>query len=177
MEALILSMLCQLVFQDVVVLDFVYQECLAVDQLKIRSTKVLRELAAKAFSSQRICFLVVDGLDECSEDGLRSSRNNCQGESIDWLEAITALTDTVDPNFDLVDQRFRLLFCGQRNGFLEDRLSHYPQIQLESSPHHGKDIQTYSATKIQQLRNEIPGVTEQMGHEILDKVCSAAKGE
>ena len=176
MKALLLSLLHQLAFQDEVVLDMVYQEYLTVDPYKIRSTATLQDLLAKALASQRLCFLVVDGLDECTEEDLLSSRNKGQGEIIDWLEAMTS-KDTIDSDPDSGDQCIRLLMCGQRNGFLEERLSRHPQIQLEAILEHGKDIQAYAEAKIQQLQNEKHGVTEQMRQDILNKVCSATKGK
>lgn len=177
MTALILSLLYQLVVQDEVVLDLVYQEYLAVDSQRPTSNLTLRELAAKALASQRHCFLVVDGLDECSEEDLRSSRNNSQAEVIDWLEARMTTKDAIDLDSDSGSRCIRLLICGQRNGFLEERLSRYPQIQLETISEHRRDIRAYTKTKIKQLQDEKPGVTEQMQQDVLNKVCSAAKGE
>lgn len=84
-----------------------------------RSTLNLRELTAKAIASQRLCFLVSDGLDECSEEDLRPARHDSQREIIDRLEALMAPEVAITPGSDSEGRRIHLLMCGQRNGFLE----------------------------------------------------------
>jgi len=126
---------------------------------------------------QRVSFIVIDGLDECSDEEMHQKHTESQREVIDWLQALITTTRATGPGTDPGHCCLRLLVSSQRNGYLEQRLRDYPQIQLESVPGHEQNIKVYVETKIRQLKDEKPGVTEQMQQDILRKVCSAAKGE
>jgi len=161
------------VFQDEVVLDVVYKKCLSVDQQKIRSTTLLRELATTAFLSQRLCFIVIDGLDECI-GGSIASQEESQGEVIDLLESIMAHGEPQDS----VERCVRLLICSQRNGYLEERLPHCPQIQLELNHAHIKDIEVYCKVQSLLLQKRFSTfMKEDTRGELVNRVCFGAKGK
>ncbi|KAH6632698.1 hypothetical protein F5144DRAFT_574952 [Chaetomium tenue] len=176
-SAMLLSLLSQAIAQDEVLLDLVYQRLIPVNQHKVRSVSVLRELAELALRSQSVCFVVIDGLDECVEPGTRPE--NAQGELLNWLEALTVASapySTVGHHDNQQDERCtRLLISGQRNGFLEERLKGWPSIQIDSSSAHMDDIEAYSEAKTQQIRQRF-SIDETIRLDIIRKVNSRALG-
>ena len=172
-SALILSLISQLVCQDEVLLDVVYKKCLSVDR-KVRSISLIRELAAIAFGSQRFCFVVVDGLDECIGESAVSSESS-QCEVINLFQSMMNHDDAQDSG--PTDRCVRLLICSQRNGFLEERLTGCLRLQLELKSDHIKDIETYSEAQSLLIQNRFPMyVDEKERKAIIDRVCSGAKG-
>ncbi|KAK4225967.1 hypothetical protein QBC38DRAFT_510751 [Podospora fimiseda] len=112
--ALFASILGQLVNQDDVVLDSIYERLIALDHQEIRSGSVLQELLELAVISQRTCFIVIDELDECL-DGAPPSHEQGQQEVVDWIQSLNKASNNNQ-------QRLRILISAQRNGFLEKRL-------------------------------------------------------
>lgn len=105
--ALLVSVISQLVSQDEVALDLVYQRLLSFDQQKVRSMSLLQELANLALTSSPSCFIVINGLDECIAQTPTMKIDEAQGKVIDWIELLTQTT---------TNQRIRFLISGQRNG-------------------------------------------------------------
>jgi hypothetical protein len=174
--AMLLSFLAQLVLQDEVVLDLVYEHLKDTSQQKARSVSQLRRLADLALKTQSFCFVVVDGLDECT--GPSANPEHTQGEVIDWLESfVTTEGNGVDEasTSEPDDRCIRLLISGQRNGYLEDRLRHWPPIQVDSSRAHMNDIETYSEAKSVEIRQRF-GIDEATRLDIASKVNARAIG-
>jgi hypothetical protein len=174
--AMLLSFLAQLVLQDEVVLDLVYEHLKDTSQQKARSVSQLRRLAGLALKTQSFCFVVVDGLDECT--GPSANPEHTQGEVIDWLESfVTTEGNGVDEasTSEPDDRCIRLLISGQRNGYLEDRLRHWPPIQVDSSRAHMNDIETYSEAKSVEIRQRF-GIDEATRLDIASKVNARAIG-
>jgi hypothetical protein len=171
---MLLSFLSQILFQDEVLIDVIYQRCIQADQQKIRSVSLLRELVELALQAQRRCFVVVDALDECDEDQLGKPQAS-QGKVIDWLESLREQEAGGEPS----DRCIRLLISGQRNGVLDERLKHWPAIQLDSSHSHRADIKTYCEVESLQIRDQFDGVEnlEEIRLDIIRRVTSRAKGE
>lgn len=175
LAGMLLSFISQMVFQDEVAFDLVYQRTLTVDQQKIRSVSVLRELAGLVLKAQSRCFIVVDALDECVGEQL-TNVDVAQGEVIDWLESLVLDEDIGVDGTGQEDRRVRLLICGQRNGFLEDRLRPYPAIPLDSCPAHIRYIETYSETKCIRIQQKFK-TSEDIRIDMIRKVNSRAKGK
>lgn len=175
--ALLLSLLAQLVLLDEVVLDLLYQRLKDSSQQKVRSVAQLRELADLALKTQRLCFVVVDGLDECVDPSTQPE--HAQREVIDRLEAFVTIQDSdlgdETSGSEPDDRGIRLLISGQRNGYLEDRLRHWPSIQVDAARAHMSDIETYSKTKSVELRQRF-GIDEATRLDIANKVNSTAIG-
>lgn len=173
--ALFRSIICQLVFQDEVLVDIIYQKCLATGQQRIDSEPLLRDLAATALGSQRLCYMVVDGLDECVGDSM-SGNKKAQEDVVDWFKSTMSDDDAERP--EAPDRSIRLLISAQRNGTLEDRLSGYPQIQLEVVDAHLRDLETYAeSTSFRIQRKFSRTVDEECRKKVVRRVCSGAKGE
>ncbi|RYO88380.1 hypothetical protein DL766_003059 [Monosporascus sp. MC13-8B] len=85
--SLYLSIVSQLIYQDEVVLDYVYEKCHLHDHHTLRSSNIVRDLATEAVRYQRTCYLVLDGLDECVGTSAASPDTE-QGKVLDWLAKI-----------------------------------------------------------------------------------------
>lgn len=177
-SAMLQFLISQLVHQDDVVLDLVYQRLIQVDQQKIRSVSFLRELGELVLRTQSLCFVVVDGLDECVEDEA-TDREDAQREVIDWLEGFITTSNpgsTLEVDDPQPDERcIRVLISGQRNGVLDARLKHWPAIQIDSSPAHSSDIEAYATAMSLQIQRKFR-VDEAERLTILDRVNTRAKG-
>ncbi|KAK4209150.1 hypothetical protein QBC37DRAFT_378333 [Rhypophila decipiens] len=174
LTAFLLSAICQLLFQDEVLLDIIYQRCLSVDQQKVDSELLLRELAAIAVASQRLCYLVIDGLDECLGDSTISNKE-AQEELIDCVESMGSEGDA--EGSEAADRSIRLLVCAQRNGNIEKRLALYPSIQLELVDAHLRDVERYAELKGFLIQQKFTKIIDEEGRkDIVKRVCSGAKG-
>ena len=170
---MLLSLLSQTLFQDEVLLDLIYQRCILADQQKIRSVSLLRELVELVLQTQSRCFVVVDALDECAGDQAVKPED-AQGQVIDWLESLRKHEASSEPS----DRCIRLLISGQRNGLLDERLKHWPAIQLDSSLSHMNDIKTYCEVESLRIQEEFDIVEdiENIRLDIIRRVNSRAKG-
>lgn len=175
---MLLSLLSQMVFQDEVILDLVYQRSIVADQQKIRSLSLLRELTEIALRTTRFCFVVVDALDECVGDQ-PARPETVQGEVIDWLESIMSVPkcNTEEEVVGEQDGRcMRLLIFGQRNGLLEERLRGYPAIQLDCSLSHMEDINAYSEAQSLRIQKKFD-IDEDVRRGIMNRVTTRSKGQ
>ncbi|KAM7217735.1 hypothetical protein V8F06_006869 [Rhypophila decipiens] len=93
--ALLLSLLSQTLLQDEVLLDLIYQRCISIDQQTITSVYALRELADLVLQAQNMCFIVVDGLDECIGDDVGKSQV-AQGQDWPSVQLDSSLHHTKD---------------------------------------------------------------------------------
>lgn len=94
----------------------------------IRSRESLETLTEKALEEFRVSYLVLDGLDECERKQAR--------RTVEWLLSLLGHDKYVDK------ASLRILFSGQRDGLLDDVLSDFPNIRLESTKHNA-DIERY----------------------------------
>lgn len=152
-------------------LDYIYHKFLKVDEQKVRSLDLLQSLTTTALELQGFCFIVIDGLDECIGE-FSTAHEDSQGEIINWLESL--LGQNLECGSD--DRCTRLLISGQRNGFLEERLAQYPQIQLETINAHVNDIKAFAEDKSCQIQRKF-GIHEDVRRDLVGKVCAGAKGE
>lgn len=169
----LLALLSQLIHQDDVLLEQTYQRCLAVDQHKIRSLDTIRDLASVAFKSQRLCFVILDGLDECV-GGPSANPADEQKQVIDWFEDLTTDIDSNESGNG--EFCMRLFISGQRNGILEERLRSYPSIQLETEAAHNRDIESYAKQRSAEMHKRFRFSTEEE-RDLVNRVTSRAKGQ
>jgi hypothetical protein len=175
--ALLLSLLAQAILQDEVLLDLIYQRLIQTVQQKVRSLSLLRELVELALKAQIVCFVIVDGLDECVGIGTMTPED-AQDEVINWLEALivtSSSSNTVEHGSQQDDRCTRLLISGQRNGVLEERLKSWPAIQVNSSSAHMDDIGEYSEVKTQQIQQKF-SIDETIRLDIVRRVNARALG-
>ncbi|CAG7555173.1 unnamed protein product [Fusarium equiseti] len=137
--SMLLALLAQLVAQDESLLDHVYQACRSTEPQQFRSLDEVSRHVSTALQSQSRSFVIIDGLDECTE----ASR------VLEWFESIMSKRDDTsrDTAFNI-----RLFMSGQRDGVLESQMSHYTRIDLETSPGHDQDIETFAETMAIKIR-------------------------
>ncbi|KAI1068537.1 hypothetical protein LB507_004229, partial [Fusarium sp. FIESC RH6] len=124
------SMLCHIITQiingDQAMMKFAYDQCSSMDCL---DDSVLKGLALDCILSQRQNIIVIDGLDEATDDEAE--------RAIKWC--LVELIRTASSRGCSV----RLLLCGQEDGKIEPLLSSYPHIRLHDVNGHHKDIGEY----------------------------------
>jgi hypothetical protein len=175
--AMLLSLLSQVVFQDAVVLDLIYRRCMQVDLQTVRSPSLLRELAELALETQSTYFIVLDALDECIEVPGEDT-DNAQREVIDWLESLgrrSTVRHGREVGAEGKESCVRLLVSGQKNGLLEERLRHWPMVQLNHSGLHVSDIKAYTEAGTLQLQRKF-GIKDDVRLDLVSRLTSRAKG-
>ncbi|KAJ4116175.1 hypothetical protein NW768_011148 [Fusarium equiseti] len=157
--SLLLALLAQLVAQDESLLDHVYQACRSAEPQQFRSLDEVSRLVSMALRSLSRCFVIIDGLDECTE----ASR------VLEWFENIMSKRDDASRDTDF---NIRLFISGQRDGILESQMSHYTRIDLETSSGHDQDIEAFTAAMAIKIRDRFslePGVDEDIASRVRSK--------
>jgi hypothetical protein len=173
LTGLLLALLSQLIHQDDVLLEQTYQRCLSVSQQKIHSSDIIHDIATVALKSQRFCFVILDGLDECTGN-LSVNPAEEQEQVIEWFDSLKAGSDSEE--LHTCESCIRIFISGQRNGFLEERLSSYQSIQLEIIVAHNQDIESYAKQRSTKIRKKFE-ISIAQERDLVNKVTSAAKGE
>ncbi|ETS75549.1 hypothetical protein PFICI_12493 [Pestalotiopsis fici W106-1] len=164
LQRMMRSILSQLVDQDPSLLDFIYKEMCS--GLSLSSDR-LKKLTETAIRSQRLCFLVVDGLDECARH-----ENSNMSEAVrvlEWLKGLNVHSSSVQNNI-------RILVSAQRDGVIEDMLKEYPTLQLENMKPHEIDIQRYVRSKAQKICQRFSDSHVAVESKIVEKITTASKG-
>lgn len=136
------ALLSQIVLSDDVVLQHAYQALAGHSPLEQPEFTILKELAMTALQSQRICYVILDGLDECGDPG---ERTNKDAERILHFFG-ELLSPPLTPADESTPASLRLLFSGQRDGFWEAELASLPRMQpirLDSEGGHNNDIRDF----------------------------------
>ncbi|KAL8336858.1 hypothetical protein RB601_008379 [Gaeumannomyces tritici] len=123
----------------------------------------LADLASTAIQAKRICFVVLDGLDECND--------NDQSELVCWLKDQT--TKGGDAPLTL-----RILLSGRREGRLDREISQLPSVlsvSVDKSARHHAGIRQYVEAKARHIRNTF-GVGDRVERSITERVVPHAKG-
>ncbi|KAL6922418.1 hypothetical protein FSST1_006444 [Fusarium sambucinum] len=160
--SLLLALLAQLVSQDESLLHHIYQSCCSAEPQQFRSLAEVSRHVSTALQSPYPIFVIIDGLDECRE-ALRV---------LEWFESIMSNQD--DTSGD-TDYNIRLLISGQRDGILEDQMSHYTMMHLETSSGHDQDIKIFATTMANKIRGKFSLDTE-AEQEIISRVTSKSGG-
>lgn len=128
-KAALRSLLAQFLRLDESLLSYVYDEYLVKDDTKINSTPVLEELLRLALTSQRLSFVVLDGLDECDQEE--------EEKIIDWFQSLAKPSDSKEQG------TIRLLCIGQRDGIMDRMLSGAVNLSFDDDGHQ-QDIIEFS---------------------------------
>ncbi|KAG8677696.1 hypothetical protein FPOAC2_03877 [Fusarium poae] len=160
--SLLRALLAQLVGQDISLLDHVYQACCSAESQQFRSMDEVSRHVSMALQSQSRCFVVIDGLDECSE----ASRD------LQWFESLMSKKDSTSGN---TDSSIRLFISGQRDGILEQKMSQYTRIDLDKSFGHEQDIEGFANTMAGKIRDKF-SLDYTVEQDIASRVTSQAGG-
>jgi len=160
--SMLLALLAQLVAQDENLLDHVYQACRSAEPQQFRSLNEVSRHVSMALQSQSQSFVIIDGLDECTE----ASR------VLDWFESIMSTQDNTlgDTAFNM-----RLFISGQRDGILESQMPHYTRIDLETSSGHDQDIEAFAEIMATKIRERF-SLNPEIQRDIAVRVTSKAGG-
>ncbi|RSL93102.1 hypothetical protein CEP52_013447 [Fusarium oligoseptatum] len=163
MVSLLLALLSQLISQDESLLDHVYQTCCTAEQQRLRCLDTVSSLVLTALQSQSLCFVIVDGLDECTE----------AAKVLEWFEKL--MSSGEEDSSGSSKSAIRLFISGQRDGVLEDLMSEYDSIQLETTTGHGQDIETFTMNVAGEIRKKF-SLNSEVEQEIVSRVSSRAGG-
>ncbi|CAI4219514.1 unnamed protein product [Parascedosporium putredinis] len=151
------SMLHQLLSQDAALCDTAYEELQAFDAVKLRSTAWLSAYLKEILPMYSKSYLLIDGLDECTD-----------------LEARKALDWCLSLEKGGTDHAVRVLFSGQRSVELFEKLSGYPSIALEFSPHL-RDLKRYCLSRRDEFCEKFP-FSQAEATAVVNKVENEAAG-
>ncbi|KAF0323357.1 hypothetical protein GQ607_009475 [Colletotrichum asianum] len=127
-ESFLRAILTQLISQNTMSSQEFFEDFAKQNEVSIRSRESLETLTQRALEEYRVSFLILDGLDECEREQAR--------RTVEWLLALRRLDKYVGKT------SLRIIFSGQRDGLLDDVLSEFPNIRLESTKHNA-DIERY----------------------------------
>ncbi|EQB58428.1 hypothetical protein CGLO_01329 [Colletotrichum gloeosporioides Cg-14] len=127
-ESFLRAILTQLINQNTMSSQEFFEDFAKQNEVTIRSRESLETLTERALEEYRVSYLILDGLDECEREQAR--------RTVEWLLALLGLDKYIGKT------SLRIIFSGQRDGLLEDVLSEFPNIRLESSKHNA-DIERY----------------------------------
>ncbi|KAK0647033.1 hypothetical protein B0T16DRAFT_458896 [Cercophora newfieldiana] len=164
-SAILRALLYQLLDQDEALSDNLLGEILKTDSVKLGTAAYLSELVKMAFESQARSYVVIDGLDEC--DRVQACK------TLDWFLSLTS-QQTDQHGRPGNNGSIHVLFSGQRDGALDDKLLDHPSISLDL-PDHGDDIRRYCEKRCVDLGPKF-NFDQDEAAEIASRVTKGAHG-
>jgi hypothetical protein len=131
------GLLAQILSADQVLATFFSEKYSIYDRRRFEIANVVKEAADVAFSSQRISYVVLDGLDECDPSEAE--------KTISWFASRQQQAPLGN------DGHIRLLCLGQQTDLLQRMLSRARDISLDTQQRHKSDIECYVRGKIQSI--------------------------
>lgn len=161
------SFIEHLLQQDDAIVDDVHETVLSARPSDLSSVSWLQDVANRIILAQKICYIIVDGLDECALDQRKSI--------LQWIKTI--LSESKASNV-LV----KVLVSGQRDGVIDTVLQDCPcacTIVLDNQTPHLRDIENFSASALTELKDRFPDLQEEQ--EMLarldpSRIMEASKG-
>jgi hypothetical protein len=148
----------QLVNADETIMRFAYEKLSTMESSDLAD---LKKLANDCFTSRPRATLVLDGLDEATD--------NEHEVPIAWcLEELLLAAK-------LCGCDLKILICGQRDGRLERLLSSYPQIRLDMVDGHQHDIEHFTKIQAAKIRARF-SLTHEEEENLILKVSGASQG-
>ena len=168
MDGMLRAILVQLLYQDDTLIEYFYQKCCSTSMPELTPLPALKELAQEILKSQHHCLIVLDGLDECG--GKQNTRHEESKDIIEWFK------NSVIPTSHSEGGCIRLFLAGQRDGVLDQHLSVYPDIKLDTIDAHHRDIKDYAVSRTSEIRERF-SLSHDNQDEIKKRVTAASKGE
>lgn len=157
-NSILRGLLDQILNQDPALADDLSENIMSVESVTLSTTEGLTKLLERSLNSYDFSFLIIDGLDECSD----------VGETLDWFPYLTS------QQLDMSNGGIRVIFSGQRDGVLDKTLACQPAISLES-PDHLADVRRCCEQRSAPFRQKFH-LSGQETEDIIDKVASGAQG-
>ena len=162
------AILTQLLYQDDTLIEYFYQRCCSTSTSELITLSMLKELAQESLKSQYYCTVVLDGLDECGYG--QNTRHEESKGIIEWFK------NSVIPTSYSEGSYIRLLITGNRDGVIDQYLSIYPGINLDTTNAHLRDIQDYIVFRASKIRERF-SLSYNTQAEIIKRVTVASKGK
>ncbi|KAK4183033.1 hypothetical protein QBC35DRAFT_526351 [Podospora australis] len=153
---------------DGAVLDLIQKRWESLRNPDVIPESFLKELGEDCILLQRRCWIVLDGLDECDQ----ICPKNGTPESV---RLINWFLEQILPDVESENGFVRLLISGQRDGHVDQVLSGFPSINLDTMEHHKHDIQLYTYRWAAEIRKRF-NLDHTKEREIAEKVGIRAKG-
>jgi hypothetical protein len=157
--------LAQIIYINIEILPYVYDECSKSSELTLDSVDFLKNLVESALDGPDTIWIVLDGLDECERK-----------EKKKILMWITSLVKS-----EQQPGRIRVLIISQDEGDIRKQLAKRPFISLNEAPQHKQAIHTYATRKAIKIREKF-GLSESKALEpselrIITLVTERAQGK
>lgn len=155
------GLIAQLLSKDPALAAFFCEKYTGYDGKRFGSASVIKDAADIAFSSQRIIYVVLDGLDEC---------DSCEAEkTLSWFLSRQKKT------LPGTDGHIRLLCIGQRTDLLERMLSSAHKISMDNQRCHKEDIELYITSMARRISDNM-NLSADIQERIIAKVSNVANG-
>lgn len=148
---LMMDMLCsfieQLLRQDDAIVDDLHETVLPARPSDLSSVSWLEDIATRIILSQKRCYIIVDGLDECALDQRRPI--------LQWLRTILFKAKSSDVVV-------KVLVSGQRDGVIDAILQDCAcTIRLDNQTPHLRDIEKFSSSILTQIEDRFAGLEDE----------------
>lgn len=148
------SFIEQLLQQDDAIVDNLHETVLPARPSDLGNLSWLEDIATRIILAQKNCYIVVDGLDECTLEQRK--------HILEWLKTILS---TSKASKAVV----KTLVSGQRDGVIDVMLQGCAcTIKLDNQTPHLRDIERFSSSVLTQLKNRFPGLEDE--EEILKRL-------
>lgn len=158
MESMFRHIMMQLANSDETIMRLAHDKCSAAKSVELST---LKTMAKDSFTSQRSAILVIDGLDEASDNETEKSLKWCLNDLLETAASRGC--------------RLKILISGQRDGRLDSLLSSHPQIRLDGTNAHLEDIKEYCKIQAAKIRSGFLLTSQEEGS-LIAKVTGASKG-
>jgi hypothetical protein len=155
------SMISQILPKNDSILDYLYEEASKSGDATLSTTALARELFEVALKSCRMCYVVLDGLDEYSRDDRK--------ELASWFQQLISGLPRAD--FGSV----RCLFVSQEDGFARKDLSMLSQIKITPTENKA-DIESFCKEWHQKIELKF-GALEKREHHVTNVISARAQGK
>ncbi|KAK0726533.1 hypothetical protein B0T21DRAFT_293535 [Apiosordaria backusii] len=161
------ALLTQFLEQDDGLLGRIQEKCGSLHKPTDLQESILKSLGKDCIALQHRCWIVVDGLDECNDEH--------QADKLESLEVMRWFMGEVLPTDDNGRFPIRLLFSGQRDGYIDRQLSNCAMINLDTTESHVRDVEHYVNHMAMKIKSRFH-ITQSRATEIAQKVSITANG-
>jgi len=163
MASMLRALLVQLLYQDDSLSEYLHQRCSSNSPSELRSVAKLQEVFLDALRSQRSCFILLDGLDECGCDGQTS------------IDIVGWLLNRAIPACHKEGGKLHLWISGQRDGVLDQQLLSVPSLNLDTALEHKKDIRSFAGSAVPKIIERF-SQTRETATSVVERVATASDG-
>ncbi|KAJ3579076.1 hypothetical protein NPX13_g1491 [Xylaria arbuscula] len=138
-----------------------YQKSCRSGESVLTSQSLIEELLSLAFGNCKSAYIIIDGLDECPRDERKFITR--------WFRGLVEDLPNTEP------ERLRCLFTSQDDGIARKDFAGLASIKVEAKDNR-PDIEVYSRTEAQKLRQSCTSLTQEKADTISRAVVESAGG-